>query len=409
MGLLDELGNATTWNDFAAYKQEKGHLSKRDQTALANFIASEAYRPVVQNILQGSSFDYPHKILLNKMGKTKKRVVYSFSEAENWTLKLLAWLLYRYDNSQPQGCYSFRRNLGVHKAIRTLIKTPGIKQQWCYKLDISDYFNSIQIPLLLPILQDVLANDPPLLAFLTQLLTANKAYVDGVLTTEQRGAMAGTSTAPFLANLYLRKLDAFFVDKGVPYARYSDDVIMFANSQSQLESYQASAKAILAEHGLQVNIGKESVTPPGGTWEFLGIAYCNGIIDLSRATKDKIKGKIRRKARALRRWMLRKEATPERAMRAYIRVFNRKFFDVGHYNHSTELTWSRWFFPLLTTSEGLSEIDSYLQQNIRYIPTGHYNHANYRTTYSQLKQLGYRSLVHEYYQGSRGTFPALPF
>lgn len=77
-----------------------------------------------------------------------------------------------------------------------------------------------------------------------------------------------------------------------------------------------------------------------------------------------------------------------------IRYFNRKFFES---DDPSELTWSRWFFPIINQTEGLREIDHYLQYNLRYVATGRHNNANYRTRYDQLKQLGYRSLVHEFY------------
>ena len=47
----------------------------------------------------------------------------------------------------------------------------------------------------------------------------------------------------------------------------------------------------------------------------------------------------------------------------------------------------------------MKEIDHYLQQNIRYLSTGKHSKANYRTDYAKLKQLGYRSLVKEYFEG----------
>jgi len=80
--------------------------------------------------------------------------------------------------------------------------------------------------------------------------------------------------------------------------------------------------------------------------EFLGISYRKGVIDLSYATQKKLKGNIHRKARALRRWMLRKDASEERAIAAMIRSMNRKPFERGG---AHELTWSRWFFPLITS------------------------------------------------------------
>ena len=77
-----------------------------------------------------------------------------------------------------------------------------------------------------------------------------------------------------------------------------------------------------------------------------------------------------------------------------IRCFDRKFFA---YDKTRELTWSRWFFPLVNTSVGFREIDHYLQQYIRYIPEGVHRKKNYQLRYKELKNLGYRSLVNAYY------------
>jgi hypothetical protein len=263
--------------------------------------------------------------------------------------------------------------------------------------------------------------------------------------------MAGTPTSPFLANLYLRELDAWFTEQRFPYARYSDDIIFFAESEQEIYRCQAEALRIIHAHGLQVNGQKAYIAAPGEAWEFLGMTYQAGVIDLSAGTKAKLKGKIRRKARALRRWVLRKQAGEQRelvergelvklaeqqgerveqqsermeqqsegakrserakraqqsgrgelvkrAERAFIHSFNRKFFDS---RNSHELTWARWFFPLLTTSRGIHEIDSYLQQYVRYIATGRFNAKNYQLEYRQIKELGYRSLVNEYYRSRK--------
>ena len=62
-----------------------------------------------------------------------------------------------------------------------------------------------------------------------------------------------------------------------------------------------------------------------------------------------------------------------------------------------ELTWSRWYFPVINCANGLQTLDHYLQQSVRVLATGKHSKANYRTTYNLMKRLGYRSLVHEYY------------
>lgn len=50
----------------------------------------------------------------------------------------------------------------------------------------------------------------------------------GKVVSAKKGAMAGVPFSGFCANLYLRKLDRAFA--GRLYARYSDDIIVFADT-----------------------------------------------------------------------------------------------------------------------------------------------------------------------------------
>ena len=127
MSILEELCHKNTWQNFLNYKIEKSHLSKRDEAFLTGFIENETYKQVTDNLQSDwFSFSVPEKRLLNKHGKSKKRVIYTFSEQENTVLKLIAFLLYRYDEVQPHNCYSFRRNYGAKKAIVNITKKKDI-------------------------------------------------------------------------------------------------------------------------------------------------------------------------------------------------------------------------------------------------------------------------------------------
>ena len=78
---------------------------------------------------------------------------------------------------------------------------------------------------------------------------------------------------------------------------------------------------------------------------------------------------------------------------------NKKFYGGNSMEIDEDaFTWSRWFFPNITTDRCLKEIDEYMQQYIRYVITGRHYKGNYRVTYEQMKEWGYRSLVHEYYK-----------
>ena len=133
---------------------------------------------------------------------------------------------------------------------------------------------------------------------------------------------------------------------------------------------------------------------PGNVIEFLGFSFWNGEVDLSKNTIKKIKGKIKRSARGLRRYMLKHEKDETSMIKAMIRKYNAKFYG----RDTTELSWRYWFFPQITTSKSLKIIDDYFVQELRYIATGKHNKRNYQVVpYKALKELGYRSLVHEYY------------
>ena len=72
-----------------------------------------------------------------------------------------------------------------------------------------------------------------------------------------------------------------------------------------------------------------------------------------------------------------------------------KYFDTGD---MMDFTWSRWFFPVLTTDRSLKILDAYLVNELRYIYSGRHYKGNYAVTYEHLKELGFRSLVNEYHK-----------
>ena len=392
--IIDALSQQAVWEEFLAHRLLQGRFTWHEFDDADTFVATEAYLQTVERLRQGEAPGIPQKKVVNKMGTGKKRVVYSFAPEEMSVLKLIAHLLYRYDDRFAPGCYAFRRGLRASDAVYRLRKALRGRRMWAYKLDIHDYFNSISIPLLLPMLRGLLADDPPLFRFFERLLSDDRAVSRGETVREPRGVMAGTPTAPFLADVYLSEVDWHFHEAGVIYARYSDDIILFAPDRQTLEGYKAELLAALERLDLTVNPDKERIYTPDEPFEFLGFRCHGSEIGISSVTLGKMKGKIRRASRALMRWRSRKGLGAEQAMKALIRQFNDKYFGG---EDPTVLTWSRWFFPVINRTDGLKELDSYLQQQLRYLSTGRHAKANWRVRYADLKALGYRSLVHEFY------------
>ena len=399
MTMLEKLSDAACWESFYRYKCSLA-CTKQFTRELRDFIDSKAYLPVCEGIAEGRSFALPRRAVISKLDTGKKRVIYTYPSAENTVLKLLTYLMLRkYDGLFSEGLYSFRPSRTAQQAFKQLARTPGIGKMYSYKADISNYFNSVDIPLLLPMLEAVTADDPRLFEFLRSLLCEPMVLERGRPIRDDKGIMAGTPLSAFYANLFLTELDRHFAETGIPYARYSDDIILFAPTRAEAEAHAGYIRSFLAGKRLVLNPDKEHFAAPEEGWVFLGLNYSAGTVDIAPASVTKLKAKMRRKTRALMRWQQRGGAEPERSAKAFIRIFNRKLFEAASDN---DLTWSRWYFPTINTDRSLKEIDSYAQECLRYLISGKRTKERYNVRYDTLKALGYRTLVNEYY----GSKPA---
>lgn len=396
--LLDMLSSAECWESFYKHKTSLA-CPKRFAKELRGFIDSREYLPVCERIAELEPFPLPHRREISKLDSSKKRVIYIYPRPENTVLKLLTYLLLRrYDGIFTDGLYSFRPDRSAQKAVARLSHIKSIGSMYCYKADISNYFNSVDISLLLPMLERVTGDDRRLFEFLRSLLTEERVLQNGRELREQKGIMAGTPLASFYANLYLLELDRHFAEVGIPYARYSDDIILFGSTPEEVSAHAEHIRATLAGLGLSINPEKEGFTSPDEGWVFLGLKYRRGVIDIAPASVTKLKAKLRRKTRALRRWQQRSLLDPEKAATAFIRIFNRKLFECTADN---ELSWALWYFPAINTAQSLRIIDRYAQDCLRYLLSGRRTKSRYNVRYEQIKALGLRNLVNEYYKHSR--------
>ena len=398
MELLQTLLSQREWQRFLEYKRSGGHLSKQEEAELKAFVAEKRYLHVAQKLNSGGQFSLPERVFLNKRFSEKKREVFLFPQQENLVQKMLAFELLSYDYLFAPNLYSFRAGQGVKKAVTGLVNSPGIQGKFAYKLDISDYFCSVDAGLLLPRLREIFIADPAFFAVLEAMLVTPLALEGGKAVRARKGILAGCPLSGFLANVFIAELDRHFAEEGVLYARYADDIIVFADSEEEINAHRQYIADFLREKHLHINTNKECLSRPGEGWVFLGFLYRNGVVDIAPASKEKLKKKMKRKARALVRWKRKSGASPQRAARAYIRYFNNKLY---HNARQNELTWARWYFPLINTSESLKELDAYEQQCIRFVATESYTNKRFLFSYEQMKALGYVPLVSEYYKNDK--------
>jgi retron-type reverse transcriptase len=388
----------SSWEKFYAYKSAL-RCSKRFTKELREYIDSEAYLKYAAEIKSCTNLPLPTKSVISKMSSRKKRTVYKYPYEFNMVLKLLTFLtLRKYDHIYSPDLYSFRPGVCAKDAITRICRTRDLHTLYSYKIDVSDYFNSIPVDRICNILDDTITDDVDLLNFMKALLNEKYVISDYEKVAEKKGIMAGTPIASFYANLYLKDLDEWFRDRRILYARYSDDIIVFAKNEEEIERYKTVILEHLKNKELTVNPAKEVFASPEDGFCFLGIEVKNGEIDIAPASVVKLKQKMRRKARALDRWRYRNNLDRTKAAAAFIRIFNHKLLEV---NEDSDLTWSLWFFPVITTSKSLHEIDLYAQELLRYLISGTHTKSRYNVRYDELKAMGYKSLVNEYFRHNK--------
>ena len=389
MTLLSELRNREAWETFYRDKTSNNLLTKKEISELDSFLAEERYLNI-----DPFSFGYPQKMTISRMGFGKKRTVYAYSPDEMWVLKLLAFLLYRYDDKISPSCYAFRKNRTAKNAFDSILAIENLNEKYVVKSDIHDYFNSMDTQLLMEKVRQVIDDDEDTVRFMETLLMQDKCYYNGELIQEKRGGMAGVPLASFWANIYLADIDQYFEENKIPYYRYSDDVLFFASSQTEADSYLDKFKEMLVNKNLTLNEEKTEIVPPHGQWSFLGFSYQGGTIDIAPAAVQKVKDRIRRKAHKLYLNGKRKHYPYDKTAKSMIRSFDNRFYDLTGNNR---FTWTRYYFPLINTSQGLHKIDEYMLEYLRYLYTGSHTKKNYEISYAHLKKLGYTPLVAEYY------------
>ncbi len=399
MDIIDGLSQKDKWEEFLSYRQSSRRMSKEEIRLWREFIDSGRFLVTASEIKEESYMPpLPHKMEINKTGSTKKRIVYSYPDDLCRILKFICYALYRYDGYFSADCYAFRPDLSARDALPLIYKAVRGSQVYSLKADISDYFNSIDTAKLLSRLSFLKKDDQRLYTLFEKMLTADKAIDSaGNIVKMKRGAMAGIPVAPFFANVYLTETDRFFEDKDLLYMRYSDDILICAGSREKLENAKEALFERLEADGLKLNTSKLNTYGPGDPIEYLGFAISEDCIDISTMTMTKLKDKMRRKAHALRRWCTGRKLPPERGAKGFITAMNHKL-----YVHSEDDTfsWSRWFFPNITTDKSLKELDAYMQQYVRWCVSGRHYKGNYRISYEDMKKWGYKSLVHEYYHGA---------
>jgi len=267
-GSLSTIADNRMWKEFFASK--KGSYAAGKQRYCRRLLDDRESLDVIRDISTGEHvFSIPKKKLVGKPNSYKKRAIYTFDESETMALRLVAYNMQSYDHLFSRNLFSFRSGYGMTEAMAALRRSIGIGGMYGYKMDIHDYFNTIDTDILLDDLDKVL-EDRPLYNMYRNLLSGDEVLFEGEIIREKRGVMAGIPVAPFLSNFYLREMDAHFSNEDCFYFRYADDILLMAKTEEDADRLHDDLLAFIEGKGLTINPDKDRHFVPGDVIEFLG-------------------------------------------------------------------------------------------------------------------------------------------
>lgn len=188
--------------------------------------------------------------------------------------------------------YAYRSNKGPVKAIhqvRHLITNE--RYAWLASCDIDNFFDTIPHDALFGKLSSYLKSPATteLIRMFVKMGRVNKHYQ---WKESRKGIPQGGIVSPLLANFYLYPLDKLMVDKGYGFVRYADDFVILGHTEEEAKKAMAEAMTVIT-HDLKLALNEEAVViPVSKGFEFLGIFFNNGQIDLSEKKYKRLVAKM---------------------------------------------------------------------------------------------------------------------
>ena len=183
---------------------------------------------------------------------------------------LLQVLQPQFDPTFSEHSHGFRPGRSAHDAVRAAQKYIQSGLRWVADVDLAKFFDRVNHDVLMERLSRHLA-DGRVLGLIRRYLVAG-VLAEGVVVERQEGTPQGGPLSPLLANVLLDEVDKALEKRGLRFARYADDLNVYAGSKRAADDAMATLKRLFARLRLQVNDAKSAVAR---AWErkFLGYSF----------------------------------------------------------------------------------------------------------------------------------------
>ncbi len=203
----------------------------------------------------------------------KARVIALYCMRDKVVQQSLAEELNRlFDGRLSTQTYAYRSKKSALAAIEEINDKIALREFNVFlKIDISNYFDTIQWEKLKWILQQVISEQDVLELIKENCCSVNLDEITGELEEKTVGIYQGSGIAPVLSNIYLMEFDHRMSEiEDVYYIRYSDDILILGRERDQMVNLLMEIKNTLSGLGLSINERKSVLGEISKGFNYLG-------------------------------------------------------------------------------------------------------------------------------------------
>ena len=167
--------------------------------------------------------------------------------------------------------YGFRPNRRCQNAIDRALELLNQGYEWIIDLDLEKFFDNVPQDKLIRLV-DNMVNDSDITALIHKYLKAG-VLINGEFEETTIGTPQGGNLSPLLSNIYLNELDKELERRGLHFARYADDCVIFVRTENAAKRVMFHiVKFIETKLKLKVNAEKTHITTPNNL-KYLGFSF----------------------------------------------------------------------------------------------------------------------------------------
>ena len=221
----------------------------------------ENNKQIIRQEIENNKYQ-PENIILKEIinYKGKRRLVSILNIKDKFISKLLLEVLEKYIAPDfSENSFAYQKGKGTTQAILKIKKLVEEGNEIVGKIDIKDYFDTINHEKLLKMMQDVKI-ERRVIELINKFIKCKVDYQYSTYTKTQ-GIIQGSPLSAILSNIYLDSFDKELDKLNIKYIRYCDDINIFGKDKKEVYStIKFIEKRLKEQYLLNINHNKTEIT-----------------------------------------------------------------------------------------------------------------------------------------------------